>query len=49
MRSAPATESAGVIAGRIGRPSVNALFVPACMLTGYDRLWAETENDHTVP
>ncbi len=49
MRSAPATESAGVIAGRIGRPSANALFVPACVLTDYDRLFADTENDHTVP
>lgn len=49
MRSAPATESAGVIAGRIGRPSANALFVPVCVLTDYDRLFADTENYHTVP
>lgn len=33
MRSAPATESAGVIAGCIGRPSANALLVPAYVLT----------------
>lgn len=49
MRSAPATESAGVIAGRIGRPSANVVLVPACVLTDHDRLFADTENNHTVP
>lgn len=49
MRSAPATESAGVIAGRIGRPSANALFVPAYVLTNDDQQFTDTENGHTVP
>lgn len=49
MRIAPATESAGVILGRSGRPSANALFVPACVLTDDDQLFADTENDHTIP
>lgn len=49
MRSAPATESAGVIVGRSGRLSAKALFVPACMLADDDKLFADTENDHTVP
>lgn len=39
MRSAPATESAGVIAGCIGRPSANALFVPVYVLTDDDQLF----------
>lgn len=45
MRRAPATESAGVIAGRIGRPSANALFVPGYLLTDADQLSTDTEND----
>ena len=49
MRSAPATESAGVMAGRIGRPPANALFVSTCVLTNYHQLFTDTENSHTVP
>ena len=39
MRSAPATESAGVIAGCIGRPSPDALLVPAYVLTDDNELF----------
>lgn len=49
MRSAPATESAGVIAGRIGRPSANTLVVSGYVLTDDDQLSTKTKNDHTVP